>query len=85
VTVRKNVDGWARDKGYELGGQIELKFKEAFLRNIPFEIFVSYKKVKGGYGSNDKADSKASEGKKTRTGNDIIVGKLIDKKTGGEI
>lgn len=81
-SLRKSVDRWARDKGYELAGQIEINLKEASLRNKPFEVFVSYKKDKGGNGNNDKADSKASKVEDTRTGNNIIVGELIDKRTG---
>lgn len=81
-TLTKNLDGWTREKGYELAGQVELKFSEAFLKNKPFEAFVSYKKANGCRGNNDKTDLRTSGQKDTGNRDKIIVGELVNKKTG---
>lgn len=82
ATLVKSLYGWMKEKGYELAGQVELNFEGAFLKNKPFEVFVSYKKANGGNGSNVKTESKAAELKDTDEEKKIVVGELVNSRTG---
>lgn len=81
-TLTKSLNGWIGEKGYELAGQVELRFSEAFLKNKPFEVFVSFEKGNSGNGNEVKTDLNAPGQKGPGEGSKIIVGELVNKRTG---
>jgi pSer/pThr/pTyr-binding forkhead associated (FHA) protein len=81
-TLTKNLDGWAKEKGYEFPNEIEFNFKEASSGEKPFDILVSYKKTNGGAANRVKEASGMAWKKYLGKVGGIIVGELVNKRTG---
>ncbi|MBM4305251.1 MAG: DUF2662 domain-containing protein [Deltaproteobacteria bacterium] len=82
TTLIKNLNGWMKEKDYEMSDKMALSFKGDLLENKSFEVFVSFKKANGGNGDRAQIDSNAYGQEDAGKGDKDFVGELANPKTG---